>query len=147
MAETRTSQTHTEERSQSSLVYALVGAAVMIFLTWIPFVPVVGGAIAGYLEAEEPDTSRSESSRGLRVGALAGAIASIPAAIIGFLIGSFIFAGWFGFGMMGGFEAGPAFGIPLLGIVIAGFIFVGIILYHVAFGAFGGWIGAELSDA
>lgn len=146
MSTQQSQSTTSSHRERSGLVHALVGAAVMVFLSWIPFVPVVGGGIAGYLEGDQPSEKRSASSRGLRVGALAGGIATIPAIIVGFLAGSFLFASWFGVGMMGGMDAGPAFGVPFLGFLVFAFVFVGIVVYHVALGALGGWLGAELAS-
>ena len=50
---------------------AVIGAVVTVVTTFIPFSPVLGGAVAGYLQQED-------SSTALKVGALSGAIAVLP---------------------------------------------------------------------
>ena len=61
-------------RSRSGFVNALLGAVVMTVFSWIPFAPVVGGALSGYLEAGEAHATGPASRRGIRVGALAGVL-------------------------------------------------------------------------
>ncbi|MFC7325304.1 DUF5518 domain-containing protein [Halorubrum rutilum] len=51
---------------------ALIGAVATVLLSFTGVSPVLGGAAAGYLEG-------GETSDGLRVGAISGAIASLPA--------------------------------------------------------------------
>lgn len=59
-------------------VNAAIGAVVSIVLAFIPFSTVVGGAVAGYLQG-------GETGDGVRVGAIAGAVAALPILFILFL--------------------------------------------------------------
>lgn len=103
---------------------ALVGAAVTtVLLAIVPFSPIVGGAVSGYLEGSD----------GIAVGALAGVIAVVPAFLLFAL-----------FGMLG-------LGIRLLSPVLAGitiallvFGFVLLLAYVIVLSALGGLIGAYL---
>jgi hypothetical protein len=143
MSDDPSTATDHSERKRSGLLNALLGAGVMIFAGWIPFVPVVGGALSGYLEAEEPDPERSAHSRGLRVGAIAGAIATIPALVFAFFVASIFFAGAFGVGIMGGDAAGPGIAVGFVFFIILAFGFLMAVAYHIVLGALGGWLGAE----
>lgn len=70
--------------TRSTMVNALIGAAVSIVLSFVPFSPVIGGAVAGYLEGAD----------GTRVGAYAGFLAAVPFAVIVFLgLTLFMFGG------------------------------------------------------
>lgn len=111
-----------------TLVNAVLGALVTILLTsLIPFAPVAGGALSGYLEGGSRDD-------GLRVGAVSGAIALVPLVLFIAFAGSFflaMFAGGFGMSrMMGGFGAVALFFGLLFGLV-----------YVVGLSALGGWLG------
>lgn len=133
-------------RSRSGFVNALLGAVVMVVFSWIPFVPVVGGALSGYLEAGERDATRSVSRRGIRVGALAGLLAAIPALLVIGLVGSVFTVGWVGLVASSGGGPGVALGLPVFAWVVVAFVVVVAVLYHVALAALGGWLGAELAD-
>lgn len=108
-----------------TFINALIGAVVTIVTSFIPFSPVLGGAVSGYLQ-------RQDSSAALRVGAIAGAISLIPFVLVVFLIGSFLpFIPAVGApGAVAGF-----FGIAL----VIGLIFGAI--YTIGLGALGGYIG------
>jgi ABC-type transport system involved in multi-copper enzyme maturation permease subunit len=107
---------------------ALIGAAVTVVTSFTVISPILGGAVAGYLNERD----------GLKAGALSGVIASIPLLGIVFLIGSvFVFLPFAGPGMM----SGPGMLFGLAGVVIAVFVFVVVLLYGVALGALGGAIG------
>lgn len=63
----------TGERAPNTLLNALLGAAVGLFLVFVaPVSPVIGGAVSGYLEG--PDLRE-----GAKVGAIAGGLASLLA--------------------------------------------------------------------
>ncbi|WP_323676830.1 DUF5518 domain-containing protein [Halorubellus sp. PRR65] len=132
-------------RSRSGFVNALLGAVVMVVFSWIPFAPVVGGALSGYLEAEARDGTRSVSRRGVRVGALAGLLAAIPALLVIALVGSVFTVGWVGLVASGGGGPRVALGLPVLAWVLVAVVVAVAVLYHVAFSALGGWLGAELA--
>jgi hypothetical protein len=110
-----------------TLLNALIGGVVSIVLSFVPFSPVLGGAVAGYLQG-------GERGEGARVGAYAGVVAAIPIAL--FL---FVAVALFGFiavspGGGGGGGAGVFLVVVLVVIVLSA-------LYTVAFSALGGWLG------
>lgn len=110
-----------------TLVNALLGAVVSVVLTFLPFSPLIGGAVGGYL-------NKGTTSDGLRVGVYAGLIAAVPLALVSlFLSGVFL---------LGGFVASR---------VAIGFLFVfvafGFLLaYTVGLSALGGYLGAYLAN-
>lgn len=109
-----------------TFVNALVGGVAAIVLSFVPFSPVLGGGLAGYLQG-------GTRNDGLRVGAYAGAVAAIPLAFVSFVV---LFL--FGFGI---FFGGPrAGGALVLVLFMLGFI-VATALYTVGLGALGGWLG------
>lgn len=116
-----------------TLINAIIGGVASIVLSFIPFSPVLGGAIAGYLQGG----SRND---GLRVGAYSGVVAAIPLALF------FVFAVVV-FGVFGIFAAGPGGGgsgavggtVLLLFVVVFGLIVAAV--YTVGLGAIGGWLG------
>lgn len=132
-------------RSRSGFVNALLGAVVMTVFSWIPFAPVVGGALSGYLEAGERHRTQPASRRGLRVGALAGVLATIPAVLVLAFVGSIVTVGWFGMSMGGGMGPRVSLGLPVFAWVFAVFVLVFALVYHVGLSALGGWLGAELA--
>lgn len=110
-----------------TLLNALIGAVVSVVLAFLPFSPVLGGAVAGYLQ-------RGPRSEGLRIGAYAGAIAAIPI-ILGFaLFGSVFFIGAL-------FEPTAAFGFVVLLFVLA----MGLV-YTVGLSALGGYLGSYVAE-
>lgn len=105
---------------------ALVGAAVtIVLLAFIPFSPLVGGAVAGYLH----------QSDGVMVGTLSGLIALLPAL--------FLF-GILGIGAIGiGLVSPLASGIAVLALLF-GFMF--LLAYVLGLSAAGGAIGVYLYE-
>jgi len=132
-------------RSRSGFVNALLGAVVMTVFSWIPFAPVVGGALSGYLEAGEAHATGPASRRGIRVGALAGVLATIPAVLVLAFVGSILTVGWFGMSTTGGMGPGFSLGLPVVAWGLATFVLVFALVYHVGLSALGGWLGAELA--
>lgn len=111
-------------------LHALIGAAVMIVLSFVPFSPVLGGAAAGYLHKRE----------GLKVGALAGLFAAIPVAVGAFLLVSLLSITSI---------ADPAGGMmnPLVVFGLMGGLMLTLIgLYTAGLGALGGYLGVYLHD-
>lgn len=131
--ETPSGTQHGESRvsdpERSPWVYALIGAVVTVVTAFIPFSPVLGGGVAGYLQ---PGGDRE----GLRVGVLSGLLAAIPIMLIFGLV-VMLFLGV----MVAGEVAGPLFVVAIL-LVIALFV-VG---YTVVLSAVGGLVGAALAD-
>jgi len=105
---------------------ALIGGGFTIVTgSVVPLAPVVGGAIAGYLEGG----SRED---GVRVGLYAGLIALVPLVLFAFLASSLL-------GVVG-----LVAGTILPGIAGAIFLvvaLVGGVLYFVVGSALGGWLG------
>lgn len=119
----------------STLVNALVGGIVAVVLAFLPFSPALGGALAGYLQGPE-------TGQGLRVGAFAGLVSTVPFALLTFLVGGALLAFVpFGMGMMD--PTVGAFGI------VGAFVLVGVVLlgllYTVGLAALGGVLGAYLN--
>jgi hypothetical protein len=110
-----------------TFVNALIGGTVSIVLGFVPLSPVIGGAIAGYLEG-------GTRNDGLWVGVYAGLVAALPALLGIFAV--FLFSG------VAFVDAGPRSGggIALfLVIVVLGVVATAI--YTVGLSAAGGWLG------
>lgn len=120
-AETRSTATND---GSNTLLNAVIGAVAGIVLSFIPLSTVLGGAVAGYLEADDTET-------GLRVGALAGLIMLIPFALFGLAFMMF----FLGFGTGG---APLAFGFFAFIILLFGAV------YTVGLSAVGGYLGVYL---
>ncbi|MFB6069529.1 MAG: DUF5518 domain-containing protein [Halanaeroarchaeum sp.] len=109
-----------------TLLNAVIGAIASVVLAFLPFSPVLGGAVAGYLQ-------KGDRSEGLRVGAYAGILAAIPLLLVVFLFGGLIAFGAF-------FSARAAIGglFVLLALVFG-------LLYSVGLSALGGYLGAYVA--
>ena len=120
-----------QSSQRDTWVNAVIGAVVSVVFSFIPFSPVIGGAVAGYLEG-------GDRNRGLRVGGYAGAIAAIPLVL---LVGAFIVLGPFGV------VVAPGEAIrTLLGILLLAALAVVIGAYTIGLGAVGGYVGVILAD-
>jgi hypothetical protein len=114
----------------NSTLHALLGAVVTTVLSFIPFSPVLGGGVAAYL-------SEADSSRGVRIGALSGAVATVPLVFFGLI--AVFFLGFFALGMNGGAVGiGGLLIVLVLGLVAA--------VYTVGLSALGGYLGSYLVD-
>lgn len=114
-----------------TLMNAVIGAVVTVVLSFTGFSPLLGGAVAGYLQ-------RESRTSGAKVGALSGVFAFIP-----FLLFMFLFFGVFFGGMMGGGMGIP--GGPEL-IVILFIMFPMFLLWNVGLGAVGGYLATYLRE-
>lgn len=103
-------------------VLGIAGAMVSGFLSFIPFSPVFGGGVAGYLDSDQ-------SANGLGPGLLAGVIGSLPSLIIT------VFAG---FGL---FTSVPAALAPTAAVLLAITAML-LFVYFIVLSAFGGYLGA-----
>lgn len=112
--------------SDNSYVNALLGALVSVVLSFLPFSPALGGAVAGYLEGRD----------GLRVGAVSGVFASLP------LFGVVVLLGLVALGL--GF-ADLAVGGFLL-FVLGVFAVLFVVGYAVVLSALGGLVGVYLAE-
>lgn len=114
----------------NTLVNAVVGAVVSVLGSMVvPFAPLVGGAVAGYLEG-------GTRSDGVRVGLVSGLVALVPGALLGVL--TFGLFGTFLLGMGVGFD-GLALGV--FGVWILVILLVGGALFAVGLSGLGGWVG------
>jgi hypothetical protein len=122
-----TRRTDSPDDSGDLFVHGFVGAAATVLLGFVPFSPVLGGALAGYLHGRD----------GLSVGTVAGVIAAIPAALLLLLV-----LGIVGFGTIVADQLSAAF-------FFAGLFFVSVLIllvYVVGLSALGGLVGVELSE-
>jgi hypothetical protein len=109
---------------------AIVGGVVTVVVSAIPFSPILGGLVSGYLR----DGTTSE---GTRVGAYAGVVASIPVLLLGALV-LVVFAvavaelGYLSVAIAGGFAI-------LFGLLVA-------LVYTVGLSALGGFLGTKLAN-
>lgn len=108
---------------------ALLGALVTIVLSVTVFSPVLGGAVAGYLQG--PDTGD-----GLRVGALSGVLAAIPGILVFATLGTVVL------GTLGLVEGGALFGA--VGLLVGALLVVVVVAYAALLSALGGYVGAAL---
>lgn len=114
--------------NRETLKNALIGAVVTIVFAFTAVSPAIGGAVAGYLQQEPP-------MRGARVGALSGAIASLPfLVVLGLGVAVFFGTSPGGVGAPGGVELA----IILLLIVPLG------VLWNAGLSAVGGYVGAYI---
>jgi len=109
-----------------TLLNAVIGAVASMVLSFVPLSPVLGGAVAGYLQG-------GTRSDGLRVGAISGLLGLLVGAVFFGLF--FVVFGAYLFGM-GAPRAFSAFG--LLFVLVAAVISA---LYTVGLSAVGGWLG------
>lgn len=116
-----------------TFVNALIGAAASFFLSGvIPFAPLFGGGIAGYMQG-------GDRNEGLRVGAISGLLAAIPAFIAGLFFFGFVASVLFGGAMTGMSHGFAVFGT--LSVVGLAALAIGFLGYFVGLSAAGGWIG------
>ncbi|WP_435065220.1 DUF5518 domain-containing protein [Halobaculum sp. EA56] len=114
--------------SGDSLKHALVGAVVSLVTFFLPFSPVLGGGVAGYLHGPH-------RGAGAKVGGLSGVFAAVPGAVLGTLIASvFVIAGP---GQRSGILVAFAFFLVILAVTV---VYGGIL------GAVGGFVGAFLNE-
>jgi hypothetical protein len=114
-----------------STLHALLGAVVTVAFSFIPFSPVLGGGVAAYL-------SDADSTEGVRLGALSGAMATVPLALFGLFVA--VFLGFFALG----FDGGIAFGIGGILILLVGVVITGA--YTVGLSALGGYLAPYLVE-
>lgn len=113
------------ESTPNTALNAVVGGVVTAGTAlFVPFSPVFGGAVAGFLEGGDSDA-------GLKVGTLAGLVATLPLLLV----------------VLAGLAVLPIFGPPrgAVGVLLVGLLlFVLIGAYTVGLSALGGVIGTYL---
>lgn len=122
---------HTTMGRGDTLLNAAIGAVVTLLTSFLGVSPVLGGGVAGYLQRESRE-------RGAMVGALSGALASVPIAAVLMLI--------FLLGIAVPL-ADPGFALGGLGIVALVFL-VALVLtaWNVVLGAVGGYLGTYVYE-
>lgn len=119
-----------------TLLNALAGAAVTIVLSFTGFSALLGGAVAGYLQ----DQGRGD---GARVGALSGAIATLPfVLLVVFVFGAFGLMG----GMMMGGPGGPGMMAGGFGVLAFGLFLLLVLAWNAGLGALGGYLGVYVGQ-
>lgn len=122
-------RTGEDKQPRSVWVDALIGAVVTVLTAFIPFSPVLGGGVAGYLH-------RGDDRAALKVGALAGLLASVPVLAIFGLIVLVVFVGVAVTGEVA---------VPLLVVGVMLVLALFVLAYTVVLSAVGGVIGRALA--
>ncbi|PSP27072.1 hypothetical protein BRC65_07805 [Halobacteriales archaeon QH_2_65_14] len=113
---------------------AVIGAAVtVVTASFIPFSPVVGGAVSGYLQGGDDEEV-------LKVGALSGLISLIPLILVLILVGNIF--------LLVAASGDPGFSALLggFGALIFVVFLVSAIIYTVVLSAVGGWLGLYVRE-
>lgn len=111
-------------------INAAVGAAVTIGFSFTGVSPLLGGGVAGYLQNESP-------KRGATVGALSGAIATVPLA-------AFVAIGFWLFAAVPVSGPGLAGGVELLFVLIV--VVPLALVWFVGLSAAGGYLGGYVRE-
>lgn len=111
--------------TNNSYINALVGAAVTVVLSFIPFSPLLGGCVAGALERRD----------GARIGFFAGVLASLPLFLMLFLAGGAVAV----IPRMAPEFAGSLIIVALLVVLLLG-------TYAIALSTLGGVVGVYLGE-
>lgn len=109
------------------LVNALIGAVVTVVTSFLLLSPILGGAVAGYLQ-------RGDSRDGASVGAISGLLVAVPLAILGTLLAAIFTT----------VPEGGGAGLGLFALVFLTILLVSSV-YAVALSALGGVLGAYLA--
>lgn len=119
----------TTSADPDSTTLAIIGAVVTVVTSFVPFSPVLGGTVSGYLQG-------GDAGDGARVGAYAGLAAAVPFALLAlFVLGGFsIAAVELGLGGLGVF----------VGLALVFSLFVSV-AYLVGLSALGGYLGVSLA--
>lgn len=120
----------TDDRRGDFYLHAVLGAVVTVLLSFVPFAPLLGGGLAGYLHDQG-------TGRGTRIGLVAGLVAAIPIALVFILVVTVMSLGTLATGEV----AGPMFALFL---VVAVLVYGG--LYVVGLSAAGGYLGGAIAE-
>ena len=115
----------------NTFVNALIGAVVSVVLAFIPLSPVLGGAVAGYLQG-------GDEREGARIGGLSGAIAAIPLVLLAALVLAVV-----------SFVTIAPDGVGGGALILGAFFVLGLlflVLYTVGLGALGGILGVYVAE-
>ncbi|MDZ7851053.1 MAG: DUF5518 domain-containing protein [Halodesulfurarchaeum sp.] len=115
--------------ARSPVLNAIIGGIAGVILSFIPLSPILGGAIAGYLQD-------GTGENGVKVGAGAGLVMLLPFLFIGFFL--VMILGFGGISHTYGMEFGATpFFVGLIGL----FAIALTALYTVGLSALGGYLG------
>lgn len=123
-------RTTASESAGSYRAFAVLGAVTSSVLSFVPFSPVIGGGLAGYLE-------RDESGRSVSVGALSGFLYAAPTLVVLAFVTVGLYAGLAAVQESG---LGIVTGAAMLLVVLF------VATYGAGLGALGGFAGARLAD-
>lgn len=122
--------TQSSPRAGKTFTNALLGAVATVVLAFVPFSPILGGGIAGYLQ-------RGTREQGVKVGALSGVLATVPVVVVVFLgVALFTIVP----------PGADPLGVAVGGLALALVVFLVAGIYTVALGALGGYLGAYLAE-
>lgn len=127
--ENRSSETADADGGPGLVTNAVIGAVITVVTAFVPFSPVLGGGVAGYLQ-------RGSDREGLRVGALSGVIASLPILAI---VGLVTAVGFFGIALTG------EVALPLAVGAVLFLVSLFVIGYTVVLSTIGGFAGAAIA--
>lgn len=115
-----------------TLANSVIGTVVIVLTTpFVPFAPLAGGAVAGYLQGQDSD-------EGITVGAIAGLLSVVPLLLLFVVLGN-LFVFLFTVGGAGITEV-----LGGVGVVVVITLFFSLLFYAVLLGAVGGGIGSYL---
>jgi hypothetical protein len=120
--ETPSDDVDADEHAPNTVLNGVIGGIIAVVLSFIPLSPVLGGAVAGYLEG-------GEERDGLVVGPIAGIIAFMPFVLFGLLAAVILIA--------------PG-GVRLLPLLAVFLFFVAV--YTVGLSALGGVVGIYVKN-
>lgn len=113
----------------NTFMNSIVGAVVILLLSYLPFTPAIGGIVTGYLEGDD----RIE---GGKAGVVAGLFAVIPLYLVSlFVVPVFFFA---------------PFGVPVIPgnpILFAMVLLLIVGIYLIVFSGLGGFVGSYVADS
>jgi hypothetical protein len=109
---------------------AVLGAVTTGVLSFLPFSPVIGGGVAGYLE-------HSASGRTASVGALSGFLSIVPVILVLVFVTVGLYAGFATIGYSG-------VGVVVVAAMLFAFLFT--TAFVTGLGALGGFAGGRLAD-
>jgi len=107
-------------------IVGLVGASVATVLGFVPFAPVLGGAVSGYLNP-------NRTAHGFGIGAIAGVFGSLPLLVVG---------AFTSFGLLVSGPGEVAAGVAVLFVVT---VLISLV-YFVVLSALGGYLGGWVRD-
>ena len=123
-------RSRTDGQVSSYPTHALLGALAAAVLSFVPFSPAAGGALAGYLE-------QGQSGRTVSVGGVSGLLAALPVlAIVVFALGGTV-AGLSGIGQGG---------LAMVTAAMTVFVLAAVATIGAGLGALGGYVGGILAS-